>query len=320
MIKFDDLLPPFTGIFRLDYGNLTQLKLAVYDANLQFKIKTQGIEHIEITSLPAEVRTYTGGFSAKGNAFLVKENNPVWIFTGISQKDMPYIVLIQPDGKRMDPKKELPQKRTNFRYREDIEDKTVSFLIGKPMAGFWTADIRNAGEAGKEYAYSFQAEDWDNYPLIFMRENALEGLVIHNEERTLYWIPSDKDAGDTFVVFVVSDSRVGRDIQEFTLKVATEDTSITNVEAIFIDSESGPVFEVQVIDYLADIDSNVQDELTVKIADVFGYEEWELILYETSANSGIFNRSIDLLSSFGPIPHWLLIEPLQNVDHELAVN
>lgn len=510
------------------------------------KIRTQGIEHIESTSLPAEVRTYTGGFSPQGNAFLVKENNPAVIFTGIGQKGMPHIVLIRPDGTMLNPRKELPQEGRNFRYREEIEDKTVSFLIGNPMAGLWTADIRNAGEAGetevyfvkanndpriilnkveritdnyyqaslhafdpdnkaqvtlfwdndnkdfngipmgtaieqdgpmvfdwepgddvwnsgylyveiddgrnppvrsyykenitlvrshllspefrtreviddalvlnlrldspdqidslkvyftrdletevlssyvtapagnqiklkdgpitpgriyqlgvsavdnqgaetqmsnlkkiryqaqnannhpffmsepvleaesgKEYVYAFQAVDWDSDPLSFELESAPEGLVLDEGDRTIRWTPSDEDMGDNFVVLGVSDGRGGTDMQEYTLKVATQSTAMATVEANFIDSESGPVFEVQVRDHLADIDSNVQDELTVKIADIYGYEEWEIVLCETSANSGVFKRSVDLRSSFEPVPHWLLDKSLHDREQELVVN
>jgi hypothetical protein len=510
------------------------------------KIQTQGIEHIESTSLPAEIRTYIGGFSAQGNAFLVKENNPAVIFTGFGQKGMPYIVLIQPDGTRLDPRGELPQEGRNFRYKEDIEDKTVSFLIGNPMAGFWTAEIRNAGEAGEtevyfvkanndpriildkvdrisdnyyqvslnafdpdnkaqvtlfwdndnkdfngvpvgtgieqdgpmrfewepgeelwnsgylyveiddgrnppvrayykenitlvrshllspefrtrevvddalilnlkldspdlidslkvyytrdletevlssyvtspagsqvklkdgpikpgriyqlgvstvdnqgaetqmsnlkkikylalnannhpffksepvleaesgtEYVYAFHAVDWDSDALTFMLESGPEGLVLDEGDRTLRWTPSDEDVGDNFIVLGVSDGRGGTDVQEYTLKVATEGTAMAAVETNFIDSESGPVFEVQVIDHLADIDSNVQDELKVKIADAYGYEEWEIVLCETSANSGKFKRSIDLRNSYEPVPYWLLDKSLDDREHELIVN
>jgi len=175
-------------------------------------------------------------------------------------------------------------------------------------------------EAEKEYVYALAAVDWDNDPLTFVLESAPEGMVLDDGNRTLRWTPSDEDAGDNFVVLVVGDGRGGTDIQEYTLKVATQGTAIATVETNFIDSESGPVFEVQVSDHLADIDSNVQDELTVKIADVYGYEEWELVLSETSANSGVFKRSIDLRSSFESIPHWLLDNPLRNLEHELVVN
>ncbi len=510
------------------------------------KKMTQDIGHIESTTLPVETRTYIGGFSPEGNTYLVRENVPAVIFTGISQHNTPYIVLVQPDGRRLDPKGDLPPEGRNFKYKEDDEDKTVSFLIGKPVVGTWTVNLQNAGEAGetdvyffkanndpriildkvekisdsyyrvflkaydpdnkakvtlfwdndnrdfngvsvgtaieqdgamtfdwqpednlwnsgylyveiddgknppvrvyfkenitlvrsslssplflsrkvvgdalilnlklenptqmsalkiyyssdleqevlttyalapvgsqiklkdgpikpgriyqlgvsavdiqggetemsnrkkikymaqkdnnypyflskpileaeagKEYVYAFDAVDWDNDPLTYMLESAPEGVLLDSVDRALHWIPGDEDAGDNFVVLRVSDGRGGTDMQAYTLKVSTAGTPMVNAETKLIKYESGSEFEVQVVDHLADVDSSVQDELEVKIADVYGYEEWQLVLYETSANSGIFRRSIDLSSSFQTVPYWLLIKPLHNLEHELVVS
>ena len=510
------------------------------------KKMTQDIDQIESTTLPVETRTYTNGFSSEGNAYLVKENTPAVIFTGIGQQNTPYIVLVQPDGKRLDPMDDLPPEGRNFKYRVDDEDKTVSFLIGKPIVGTWTVNLLSAGEtgetdiyffranndpriildrieqisdnyyriflkaydpdnkakvtlfwdndnkdfngvsvgtaieqdgpmtidwqpednlwnsgylyveiddgknppvrvyfkenitlvrsslpsplfrsrkvvddvlilnlkledtaqmsalkvyysrdleqevlttyalapagsqiklkdgpikpgrfyqlgvsamdsqggetemsnrkkikykaqksnnypyftskpileaeAGREYVYAFSAVDWDNDLLTYMLESAPEGVSLDSVNQTLHWIPGDEDAGDNFVVLVVSDGRGGTDLQSYVLKVSTSGTSIVNVETNFIKYESGSEFEVQVFDHLANVDSSVQDELEVKIADVYGYEEWQLVLYETSANSGIFKRSIDLNNSFQTIPYWLLTKPFYNLEHELIVS
>jgi hypothetical protein len=507
---------------------------------------TKDIGHIESTTLPVEVRTYNGGFAPEGNTYVVKENNPAVIFTGIGELNTPHMVLIQPDGKIFDPSGVLPSEGRNFKYRRDDEEKSSSFLIGKPLAGAWTVSIKNPAEAGKtdvyfvkansepriilgnaekiaenyyrvylkaydpdnkakvtlfwdsdnkdfngisvasaveqdgpltvdweptdtlwnsgylyveiddgrnppvrtyfneniilerssipsplfrsrkvvddalvinvklenpaqltalkvyysrdletevltsyaiapvdsqiklkegpikpgriyqlgvaalddlgreteissrkkikyvaqkgnnfpyfksepileaeagkEYVYAFSAIDWDNDPLTYMLESAPEGVILDNINQTLSWMPTNEDAGDNFIVLTVSDGQGGSDEQVYTLKVSAEGTPIVDAETAFIRYESGPVFQVRVIDHLADIDSAVQDELKVKIVDTDGYEEWELMLYETSANSGVFFRNIDLNDTLMPVPYWLLNRSIHNFEYGLVVN
>jgi len=113
----------------------------------------------ETAILPVEKRIYTSEFSADSNTYLVKSKTPGIVFTGIAEQEAPYLVLIQPDGKRLDPKGDLPPEGKNFKYRYDEEDNTASFLIGKPMPGTWIVNLQNAGEAGKTEIYFFKANN-----------------------------------------------------------------------------------------------------------------------------------------------------------------
>jgi hypothetical protein len=111
------------------------------------------------TTLPVEERIFMGGFSSSGDTYVVKENTPVVVFTGISELQMPYLVLFQPDGKKIDPRVQMPPESANFMYREDAEEKAASFLIGQPMPGIWQVKIKNAGKAGETKIYFYKGNN-----------------------------------------------------------------------------------------------------------------------------------------------------------------
>jgi hypothetical protein len=510
------------------------------------KMPGEEVVRVETVSPPVEKRIYTGGFSPLANTYFVKENTPAVVFTGVSELKTPHLVLVQPDGKKINPKGDLPPESKNFMYRQDDEDKAASFLIGKPIAGTWTVDLKNSSqagkteiyffkanndprinldriekitdkyykvfleaydpdnkaqvtlfwdndnrdfngisvgtavekdgdmvfdwepedhlmnsgylyaeiddgqnppvrayfeeniklvkstlpkpqlrsckvvsdelvlrvelknpeevsnlkiyyssdlkqkvltqyavaqvnskiilsegpinpgrkyllkvaavdkqggetemsnpkkvkykaknsnnhpyftskpiletEAGKEYIYVFRAADWDKDALTYTLESGPEGMTLDSASRTVRWTPENDDAGDNFVVLEVSDGRGGEDTQAYTLKVLTASTPIVSAETNFIKTDVGSELEVQVIDHLANADSSVQDELEVRIVDQHGSEELRLVLYETSANSGIFKGNFDLSADVTPLPYWLLSKLSYGSEHELTVN
>jgi hypothetical protein len=498
------------------------------------------------TTVLVEERVFTEGFSINGDTYVVKENTPVLVFTGISELKMPFLVLIQPDGKKIDPKAQLPSESENFMYREDTEDKVASFLIGQPMPGTWTVKIKNAGQAGetkiyfykgnndpqlvpekvekisdylykiylkaydpdnkalvtfywdddnsdfdgfqvgtanekdgalifnwvpeenlvksgylyaeiddgvnplvhayfeenihlaksvlpapilkncrvikdklvlnlklqnpeqmnalkiyysdnlkqkvltdytvaqveskielregpikagrryqfkvaaidnqgaeteisirkkikykakignnypffksepilyaepgKEYIYAFKAVDWDKDALTFTLDDGPEEMTLDNATRTIRWTPKDDDAGHNFVSIGVSDGKGGTDNQVYTLMVSTPTTPFVNARTTSIRTETGPELLVEIRDPQADEDSSIQDELEVTIADKNGYEKINLLLHETSADSGIFRGMYGLITAGYRVPYWFVSKPYESSPHELIVS
>ncbi len=498
------------------------------------------------TTLPVEERVFIGGFSSNGDTYVVEENTPVVVFTGISELKMPYLVLVQPDGKKIDPKAEMPSESENFMYREDTEDKAASFLIGQPMPGTWTVKIKNAGQAGetkiyfykgnndpqlvmekvekisddlykvylkaydpddkalvtfywdndnsgfdgvqvgtanekdgalifnwipadnlaksgylyaeiddgvnplvhayfkenihlaksvlpapilkncrviqdklvlnlklqnpeqmnalkvyysdnlqqkvltdytvaqveskielregpikpgrryqlkvaaidiqgaeteissrkkikykakignndpffksepilyaepgKEYIYAIKAVDWDKDALTLTLEDGPEGMTLDNATRTIRWTPMNDDAGHNFVSIGVSDGKGGTDSQVYTLMVSTSTTPFVNAKTTSVRTEGGFELLVEVIDPQANEDSSTQDELEVTIADKNGYEKIDMVLQETSADSGIFRGNYGVLSAGYRVPYWLVSKTYESSPHELIVS